>query len=436
MPREIEKTACRVPLDGGAIFKYSYMSSWKADYTVNGRRLRPTLSPDKREALRLANDLLEEKRRIELGSQRRPAAEVVLKEVVDAYLLMRREKLPAKLRNAPREYKSYRIDEDRLIMILSRLPAERVIELTKNMCREFISRRMREKSQTNPKKTVGVTTAGKPVKLLISALCHGASIDLCGNPLDGLEVPVAKGGEIRKSRRAMTADEYGRFLPASVARDAKIRAFVPGRIPQTPAFMALYEAGRRREEIVLLEWPSVRLDGGSPTWDFWDTKGDKLSKSTFASNQPETCAIPPRLAQYLRALKTLHERRLGRKVVPGDRVFLSPLGCHLSGDNLRIDFYSILESAKIPRIDHRGRSLDLHAGRMTLYARGAAAGIPVDEMMSFIGHRDIRTAMRHYRDPNCANTQKVAARLAKETEGKNGKTDGHKGNDAAPQTTG
>jgi hypothetical protein len=429
MPRQIEQAACRVPLEGGAIFKYSYMSAWKADYTVNGKRLRPTLSPDKREALRMANELLEEKKRIEQGSQRKPMADVTLKEVVDTYLEMRRAKLPVKLRETPRKNKSYRIDEDRLILILSRLPAEKVAKVNKSMCREFISSRMREKSQTNPKKTVGVTTAGKPVKLLISALCHGASVDLCGNPLLGLEVPVAKGGEIRKSRRAMTAEEYGRFLPASVARDAKIHATVPDRIPQTPAYMALYEAGRRREEVVLLEWPSLRLDGDSPTWDFWDTKGDKLAKAAVASNQPETCAIPPRLAQYLRALKRLHERMLGRAVGPGDRVFLSPLGCRLNGDNLRIDFYAILESAKIPRVDHRNRSLDLHAGRMTLYARGAAAGIPVDEMMSFIGHRDIRTAMRHYRDPNCANTQKVAARLAKETEG-NRKGDGQNGNDA------
>jgi hypothetical protein len=51
---------------------------------------------------------------------------------------------------------------------------------------------------------------------------------------------------------------------------------------------------------------------------------------------------------------------------------------------------------------------------MTVYARGAAAGIPVDQMMTFVGHRDIRTAMRHYRDPNCLDTQRIAARLAGE----------------------
>ncbi|MCY3018727.1 MAG: hypothetical protein NTW87_06820 [Planctomycetota bacterium] len=36
----------------------------------------------------------------------------------------------------------------------------------------------------------------------------------------------------------------------------------------------------------------------------------------------------------------------------------------------------------------------------------------VDQMMTFVGHRDIRTAMRHYRDPDATSTQAIAARLA------------------------
>lgn len=410
MPREIEKTSCRVPLDGGAIFRYSYMPTWKLDYTVNGKRLRVTLSPDKREALKMANKLLDERKKIE-GTDRRTAAEITLREVVDAYLLMRSEKLPPELRQTPREYHSYRIDEDRLNMILSRLSVTKVADLRKSTCQSFIDKLMTKKSSTNKEKLVGRTTAGKPVKLLISALRHGASVDLCGNPLEGMEVAEAKGSEIRKSRRAMTAAEYLRFIPASVARDERLCKVIPGRIPQTPAFMALYEAGRRREEIELIEWPSVHLDGDSPTWEFWNTKGSKLAKGS-ASNEPERYAIPPRLVPYLRALKELHERRLDRKVGPGDKVLLSPMGRPLHGDNLRDDFYEILVAADIPRFDHRGRSLDLHAARMTVYARGAAAGIPADQMMTFVGHKDIRTAIGHYRDPDCLDTQRIAAKLA------------------------
>jgi hypothetical protein len=41
-----------------------------------------------------------------------------------------------------------------------------------------------------------------------------------------------------------------------------------------------------------------------------------------------------------------------------------------------------------------------------------APSIPVDQMMTFVGHRDIRTAMRHYRDPDATSTQAIAARLA------------------------
>lgn len=410
MPRVIEKTSCRVPLDGGAIFKYSYMPTWKLDYLLNGKRLRVTLSPDKREALRLANKLLDEKRNIE-GTSRRSVAEVTLREVVDSYLLMRRSKLPPDLRNTPREYRSYRIDEDRLNMILSLLPVEMIAKLQKKMCHAFIDKIMTEKSRTNKTKLIGRTTAGKPVRLLIAALRYGASIDLCNNPLDGMEIAEAKGTEIRKSRRAMTAVEYQRFITAAVARDERLSKAIADRIPQTPAYMALYEAGRRREEIELLEWPSVHLDGDSPTWEFWNTKGSKLAKGT-ASNEPERYAIPPKLVPILQSLNSLHERRLDRKVSAGDRVFLSPMGRPLHGDNLRNDFYEILIAADIPRFDHRGRSLDLHAARTTVYARGAAAGIPADQMMTFVGHKDIRTAMRHYRDPDCLDTQRIAAKLA------------------------
>ena len=134
MPREIEKTSCRVPLDGGAIFRYPYMPTWKLDYRVNGERLRVTLSPDKRESLRMASELLEEKQRIERGNQARPAADLTLREVVETYLLMRRSKLPPDLRSTPRECHSYRIDEDRLIMILSRLPVARVTVMGMRGC--------------------------------------------------------------------------------------------------------------------------------------------------------------------------------------------------------------------------------------------------------------------------------------------------------------
>ena len=169
--------------------------------------------------------------------------------------------------------------------------------------------------------------------------------------------------------------------------------------------MALYEAGRRREEIAALE----HLEGDSPTWEFHETKSSKLSAT---DNGPERYAIPPRLLPCLSALRRLHERRLCRPVGDGDRVFLSRRGRLVHGDNLRRGFYRLLQLAGIPRGDHRGRTLDLHAARTTAYARGAAAGIPVDQMMAFVGHRDIRTAMKHYRDPNATNTQAIAAKLA------------------------
>jgi len=123
------------------------------------------------------------------------------------------------------------------------------------------------------------------------------------------------------------------------------------------------------------------MDGRSPrrrraALDFWNTKAQKLSAAP--SSEPESYPIPPAVAEYFMALKGMHERHLGRPVGKGDNTFLSPMGRPLHGDNLRDDFYEILVAADIPRYDHRGRSLDLHAARTTVYARGAEAGIPAD----------------------------------------------------------
>jgi integrase len=181
-------------------------------------------------------------------------------------------------------------------------------------------------------------------------------------------------------------------------------------LPQAPLYFAIYESGQRLDEMLSLGWADVHLDGDSPHWNFWNTKGQKLSATP--ESEPESYPIPPAIAEYIKALKGMHERYLGRPVGKKNTVFLGPKFGELNDSNSRRLFYKILKKEEIDRADHRGRTLDLHAARTTVYARGAEVGIPVDQMMEFVGHRDIRTAMKHYRDPKATNKRRIAEKLA------------------------
>ncbi len=415
MPRNIKKTNCRIPVQGGAIFKYDYMSKWKLDAMVNGERLRPTLAADQRESLRLAHEILE-KAMNKSSSSGVPSDELTIQTVVEWYLESRSLGLPDEIRSEPRKDRTYRNDEDRLNLIVQRLPVQKVCELRKSHCLDFIKKRMTEKSKTNSKKCIGRTTATKPVRLLLCAFNHGMSQDkMTINPLLGLKLTAAKGVEIRKKRRAMTSEDLDLFKAAAVELDVEFQAHDGHhRVPQAPLYLSIYEAGRRLGEMLGLEWRDVHLDDAAPHWDFWDTKGQKLSASD--QSEPEQYPIPPLVLEYIRALKAMHERHFGREMIKGDKVFLSPQFGLLDDANVRRHFDRILKRANIAKKDDRGRSLDIHAARMTVYARGAAAGIPVDQMMSFVGHKDIRTALNHYRDPKSIEKQKIAQKLAYPTK--------------------
>ena len=416
MPRKIANAASRVELDGGAIYKYPYMSTWVLDYFLHGKRQRPTLSTDKREAISMAQRILEEKRKAEAADQRCLPGEMAILTVVQRYLRMRRDRLPPESRAEPRSNRTYRVDEDRLDLIVKTLPVEKVKDLTKQACLEFISDQMARPSRTNPKRLVGRTTASKPVLLLVTALRWAASQDMCANPLLGLVVPAARGREVRKRRRAMTTQEWERFKDAVTAHDVEcVRMFGPDRVPQAPLYLSIFCSGRRLGEMASLEWPDVLLGADPPSWRFWDTKGRKLSAKD--DGEPETYPIPPQVVAQVRALKARHEELLGRRPRHGDRVFVSPEGSPLRPDNVRRTFNRLLGLAGIEKADDRGRTLDLHAARTTVYARAAEAGIPVDQAMEFVGHKDIRTALKHYRDPRAINKRRIAETLARLARG-------------------
>jgi len=242
---------------------------------------------------------------------------MTLREAVDHYLEYRRSAISDNCRVPPRENDNIRNDEYQLNMILNRLPVDSIADLRKFHYLEFIECRMHEKSKTNGALLVSRTTALRPVKLLLTALNFAVSQDyLLANPLMGIRVRRTHTMEIRKKRRAMTVNEYVRFKAAAVSLDGDVqtmrRVF---RVPQAPLYLSIFESGRRLSEMLSLEWPDVQLDTHLPCWNFWHTKGQKLSQ--LAGIEPEVYPIPPALVACVRELKALHERHLERQVGPG-----------------------------------------------------------------------------------------------------------------------
>jgi len=410
VPRKIEDNKTRVQLVGGVLRKPVGAQSWVLDFYKSGKRQRESLFASKAKSLERAQEILTEKQRVERGDRSTIGSEVGLDEVVAKYLEKRRGKLPQERQAEPRKDITYRNDEDRLNQIVAALPAAKVKDLRKEMCIDFIRQKMKTKSGTNDKKFVSRTTASKPVLLLVSALRYAASNDICFNPLDGMVVDGAKGSEIRKKRRPMTVEEYKRFAAAAVELDVQFQAgHKQTRVPQAPLYLAIYSAGRRLGEMLDLEWPDVHLEAEPATWDFWDTKGQKIARD---ENGPETYPIPADMVKYLKGLKGFHARLKGRPVGAGDKVFVAPNGSEIDGARVRRHFRRIMKRAKIDAMDHRGRSLDLHAARKTVYDRCSDADIPVDQAMYFVGHKDIRTAMKHYKDPNAKTKAKVSEKLS------------------------
>jgi len=56
--------------------------------------------------------------------------------------------------------------------------------------------------------------------------------------------------------------------------------------------------------------------------------------------------------------------------------------------------------AGILKVDSSGKYLDLHAGRKTLATRLVISTTPVATVQALMRHKDFRTTLAHYNDPN------------------------------------
>ena len=56
--------------------------------------------------------------------------------------------------------------------------------------------------------------------------------------------------------------------------------------------------------------------------------------------------------------------------------------------------------AGILKVDSSGKYLDLHAGRKTLATKLVNSNAPLATIQGLLRHKDIRTTLAHYNDPN------------------------------------
>lgn len=183
---------------------------------------------------------------------------------------------------------------------------------------------------------------------------------LAANPLADVTTLPAKHND--EYRRAGTLEELNKVLAIAGER----RAFYIFRI---------YQSSVRGDTLARLTWRMAHLDANPP---FLAVPGeiDKGRKDI----------------KYVLRFDVAQELRAERKRTKGkadDLIFPNPVTL----DQFKAD----LSSAGIP-FEHakdKGR-LDYHALRGTLVEMGKNAGLTAFQMMELLGHRDIRTTMRHY----------------------------------------
>jgi hypothetical protein len=180
--------------------------------------------------------------------------------------------------------------------------------------------------------------------------------------------------DIRRARRALSADEVRRLLAA-----------VPERYRL--AYQILMATGLRRTELLKLRWGDLRLNAPHPFI--------QLRASTTKSKRADILPLRADLVDLLEQAK-------------GDADDSEPVVNGLP----RIPIHKqYLEAAGIPYLDDLGRRADIHALRHTFGTMLASAGVNIREAMELMRHTDMRLTTKVYTDPRAFNLAGAVEKL-------------------------
>ena len=264
------------------------------------------------------------------------------------------------------------------------------------------------------------------------------------NPFDRLckSAGVDQSDDIRRQRRALTADELRRLLTVARLRpiaehgrqtvrivddtrpkssrstwrkadltfDTIVAAAERGRecLARRPdvldrlerlgrervlLYAVLLTTGLRKGELASLTVDDVVLDDDPPTW--------RLRAADAKNGEAATLPLTAEVAEALRVwigdkAEGICRRRVGPTGVEatrnGDPLFTVP-------DKLVRILDRDIAAAGIPKRDDRGFTIDVHAMRKTFGTHLARAGVAPVTLKTIMRHKRIETTLKHYTDP-------------------------------------
>lgn len=303
---------------------------------------------------------------------------------------------------APRCEPSYlRQSTARINRMLRHIRVPRVRDLETHMLLKYRSDRIAGGT--------GNSTVNGEIKLF-KAMMNWADASglIAENPVRKIKrLPVTK-HHIRRSRRALSDDEIRRLLDAARESDEALQRYRsasatiehgtkgaawnarprPERIRQYPLWFTFVETGGRYSEVVRVVWGDINFERRELGFRHANTKNGKQREVPLFDV----------LVRELLDLREQHRRVLGRPPRADERVFLKPLGKQWEAQSklLLRSLWSLMQRAKIERVDSHGDRIDIHALRHTCATRMARKGVPITHVQRILGHSSIELTARFY----------------------------------------
>lgn len=192
----------------------------------------------------------------------------------------------------------------------------------------------------------------------------------------GLSVNPASGDLVDRPRVEYDKANYRTLAPDHVRLVASRM-----EIPEESALVIVAAfTGLRLGELLALHWEDI--DWGLRRIHVKRSLSQAGTEKTTKSGKSRSSIL---VDEVIAALDGLSRRPLF--TAPGDLVFCSPLGEHLSGGMLRRRFYAALDACELPRV----RLHDLRHSFGTL----AVQAFPITDVQGYLGHAHLSTTMRY-----------------------------------------